>query len=149
MDDTNCIQPIQSGMVQSDFIRCKHCGKVIGEKISGSKRLDSLMVAKMLSKNHKDVLRDIKKIKCSAEFGRRNFALSSYTNEQNKNQPCIVMTHDGFNLLMTRYRSNQTDKSSYIEIKRGKHLTKIYGNEQLEIVCDRCRTVNVYEGGLI
>ena len=135
---------IQSGMNQSDFIRCEHCGKVIGEKISGSKQLDSLMVAKMFGKEHKSVLRDIKKLKCPAEFDRNNFVPIVYTDSRNRKQKCIVMTHVGFNLLMTRYRSpNTVDKSSYIEIKRGKHLTKIYGNEQLEIVCDRCGTINV------
>jgi len=103
----------------------------------------------MFGKKHQHVLRDIKKVKCSAEFRQSNFGQTSYTDQWNREQKCIVMTRDGFNLLMTRYRSSQTDKSSYIEIKHGKCSTKIYGNEQLEIVCDRCGEVNVIGGGAV
>lgn len=41
-------------------------------------RANSLIVAKMFEKNHRDVLRAIKNIECSDEFRRRNFAQSYY-----------------------------------------------------------------------
>ena len=60
-------------------------------------RVDSLFVAELFEKNHKDVLRDIRKITdpssgLSEEFRQRNFAPSSYRNQQNKKQPCYCLT---------------------------------------------------------
>ena len=51
-------------------------------------RVDSLFVAELFEKNHKEVLRDIRKITdplsgLSEEFRQRNFAPSSYRNQQN------------------------------------------------------------------
>ena len=39
---------------------------------------DSLTVADRFGKRHSDVLRSIKMLKCSKEFGERNFALSYF-----------------------------------------------------------------------
>lgn len=46
----------------------------------------SLKVADYFEKNHRDVLRDIRNVidKSSEDFGLRNFAQSSYLNEQGK-----------------------------------------------------------------
>ena len=71
-------------------------------------RVDSLFVAEFFEKNHKEVLRDIRKITdptsgLSEEFRQRNFAPSSYTNNQNKKQPCYCMTRDGFTMLAMGY----------------------------------------------
>ena len=73
-------------------------------------RVDSLFVAEFFEKNHKEVLRDIRKITdptsgLSEEFRQRNFAPSSYTNNQNKKQPCYCMTRDGFNAGNGIYRA--------------------------------------------
>jgi Rha family phage regulatory protein len=54
----------------------------------------SLALAELFSKNHKDVLRVIRNIIRDIspdDLGRRNFALSSYINEQNKEQPMFIM----------------------------------------------------------
>jgi anti-repressor protein len=59
----------------------------------------SLKIAEFFGKQHKDVLRAIERLECSGEFGRRNFAQSSYTNAQNKTQPMITLTRDGFMFL--------------------------------------------------
>ena len=71
-------------------------------------RANSLMVAEMFGKEHKNVLADIRKITdpksgLSEEFRRLNFQPSSYKNEQNKKQPCYAMTRDGFTMLVMGY----------------------------------------------
>ncbi len=61
---------------------------------------DSLTVADRFGKRHCDVLRSIKLLKCSEEFRQRNFASSSYINEQGKGQPYYDMTQDGWMFLV-------------------------------------------------
>ncbi len=128
----------------------------IGKQIIGTNKISSLKVAKMFGKKHKNVLRDIKSLNCSTSFGRLNFEPTSYKDKWNRNQRCYNMTHKGFKLLTMAYCGksasqlrenclNHFDKSSYIEIKRGKYISKIYGNELIEIICPRCGEVNTYD----
>lgn len=56
-------------------------------------------VAEKFGKRHDNVLRDIENLECSPEFGRLNFEESSYINKQNKLQPEVLMTRDGFTFL--------------------------------------------------
>lgn len=63
----------------------------------------SLDVAETFGKEHRHVLRDIRELGCSEEFGRSNFGQSSYLNAQNKEQPMVYMTRDGFTLLVMGY----------------------------------------------
>lgn len=66
----------------------------------------SRAVAERFGKNHRDVLKAIKNLLAALpdpEFGRRNFAPSSYLNEQNKPQPEYRLTHDGFAFLAMRF----------------------------------------------
>lgn len=60
-------------------------------------RVDSLFVAELFEKNHKEVLRDIRKITdplsgLSEEFRQHNFAPSSYRNQQNK-KATLLLSH--------------------------------------------------------
>lgn len=61
----------------------------------------SLAIAEHFGKRHDAVLRDIRALiaNCPEEFGRHNFVESSYTNEQNKQQPMYHVFFDGFILL--------------------------------------------------
>ncbi len=59
----------------------------------------SRIIAAHFGKSHKDVLRAIESLECSEEFGRRNFALSSYINQQGKRQPMYDVTRDGFAMV--------------------------------------------------
>jgi Rha family phage regulatory protein len=77
----------------------------------------SLQVAIRFKKQHKDVLRSIRNLECSEAFRRRNFALSSYINEQGKEQPCYHMTKDGFTFAVMSFTGNEAGqwKEAYIE----------------------------------
>lgn len=68
---------------------------------NGQVLTSSLIVANAFNKNHRDVLRAItNKMKVAgSEFGRRNFAQSSYLNEQGKEQPMYLLTKEGFALV--------------------------------------------------
>ena len=86
-------------------------------------RVDSLFVAEFFEKNHKEVLRDIRKITdptsgLSEEFRQRNFAPSSYTNNQNKKQPYYCMTRDGFTILAMGYTGQKAMKFKELYIRR-------------------------------
>lgn len=63
----------------------------------------SLDVAETFGKEHKHVLRDIRELGCSEEFNRSNFGPISYTDSMNRKQDAIVMTRDGFTLLVMGY----------------------------------------------
>lgn len=81
-------------------------------------RANSLMVAKMFEKRHDDVLKSIRNLDCSEEFRLRNFAESSYKNEQGKKQPCYNMTRDGFVFLVMGYRGKKAAQFKEAYIKR-------------------------------
>ncbi|MGV0961788.1 MAG: Rha family transcriptional regulator [Limnohabitans sp.] len=75
----------------------------------------SLNVADVFGKQHKDVLKAIGRVKndvsvSDAEFGRRNFAPSSYLNEQGKEQPMFQVTRDGFTLLAMGFTGKEAMK---------------------------------------
>lgn len=81
-------------------------------------RVDSLYVAKFFDKRHDDVLKSIRNLECSEEFRLRNFAESSYKNEQGKKQPCYFMTRDGFTFLAMGYRGKKAAQFKELYIKR-------------------------------
>ena len=86
-------------------------------------RVDSLYVAQYFKKEHKNVLRDITRITdpksgLSEEFVRLNFEPSSYTNSQNKKQPCYMMTRDGFTMLVMGYTGRKAMRFKELYIRR-------------------------------
>ncbi len=73
-------------------------------------------VARVFEKAHKDVLKRLETLKCSEDFGRRNFAPTSYTDQWNREQPEILLTKNGFLLLVMSYNGVRTFalKEAYI-----------------------------------
>lgn len=69
------------------------------EIIEGHITTTSNQIAAHFNKRHDTVLRAIRKLECSAEYRLRNFAESSYRDEQGKEQPCYRLTRDGFVFL--------------------------------------------------
>lgn len=78
----------------------------------------SLDVAETFEKRHDNVLKDIREIGCSEEFRLLNFEESSYLNLQNKKQPMIRMTRDGFTLLVMGYNGETAMKFKEAYIKQ-------------------------------
>lgn len=81
-------------------------------------RANSLIVAQMFNKEHKNVLADIKNLDCSSEFSRLNFKPSNYTDERGKRQPCFEMTRDGLVFLVMGYRGKKAAQFKEAYIKR-------------------------------
>ena len=63
----------------------------------------SLIVAEVFGKEHKNVLRDIETLSCSAEFNRLNFELIDYTDSRGRQQKSYEITKDGFSFLVMGY----------------------------------------------
>lgn len=86
-------------------------------------RVDSRFVAEAFEKNHRDVLRSIRALTdaesgLSAEFRLRNFAQSTYINEQGHKQPCYQMTRDGFTMLVMGFTGKKAIQFKEFYIKR-------------------------------
>ncbi|WP_046180356.1 Rha family transcriptional regulator [Domibacillus tundrae] len=70
---------------------------------NGSVLTDSLTVAAVFEKQHKDVMRDIRNLECSEEFNRRNFALVDYTDVRNRVYNKYLIKRDGLAFLVMGY----------------------------------------------
>ena len=84
----------------------------------GVAKVDSLTVADVFNKDHRNVIRDIRNLDCSDEFRLLNFEPSTYTNAQGHNQPCYNMTRDGFVFLVMGYRGKKAASFKEAYIKR-------------------------------
>lgn len=84
----------------------------------GVAKVDSLTVADVFNKDHRNVIRDIRNLDCSDEFRLLNFEQSTYTNAQGHNQPCYNMTRDGFVFLVMGYRGKKAASFKEAYIKR-------------------------------
>lgn len=69
------------------------------EIIGGKPTTTSLDVAKHFRKRHDNVLRDIKNLECPEDFALLNFEECSRTGANNRPEPHVRMTRDGFTLL--------------------------------------------------
>ncbi len=78
--------------------------------------VDSLKVAEIFSKDHKNVIRDIRELDCSEEFRELNFEPTEYMSVQGHKKPCYNMTRDGFVFLVMGYRGKKAAafKEAYI-----------------------------------
>lgn len=87
--------------------------------VDGQPCVSSLDIAEKFGKRHDDLLRAIKRVLSDLfeDFRLRNFAESSYINEQGKEQPCYQLTRDGFSLLAMGFTGKKALawKVKYIE----------------------------------
>lgn len=88
----------------------------------------SLMIAEVFGKRHPDVIRAIKQMYMPAEFRERNFAQSSYINEQNKEQPMYEITKDGFVLLVMGFTGKQATEFKIAYINAFNEMEKTLNN---------------------
>lgn len=77
---------------------------------------DSMTVAGLFHKQHKNVLQSIETLDCSDNFSRLNFQPRDYTDDRGKVQPFYQMTKDGFTFLAMGFRGKKAAqfKEDYI-----------------------------------
>jgi anti-repressor protein len=80
--------------------------------------VSSRHVARVFGKPHGIVTRSIRDLldKCTPRFGRSNFALTAFKDSQGRDQEEILMTRDGFTLLVMGYTGREAMgfKEAYI-----------------------------------
>lgn len=84
---------------------------------NGKPAVSSKEIADKFNKPHKNVIRDIKNLKCSDEFRQLNFEPSTYTSPQNKKFECFDMTKNGFIFLCMGFTGHKAAeyKEAYIQ----------------------------------
>lgn len=92
----------------------------------------SLDVAETFGKEHRHVLRDVRELGCSEEFRQSNFGQSSYLNAQNREQPMIYMTRDGFTLLVMGYTGELAMRFKEAYIKQFNAMEKALRGKLVE-----------------
>lgn len=84
--------------------------------------LTSLEVAEMVERDHPKVMRDIRNIiehlGGESKIGQSYFIESSYTNSQNKTQPCYQLTKKGCELYATRMTGEKGTRFAMTYIER-------------------------------
>lgn len=78
----------------------------------------SLDVADTFGKQHDKVMRDIRELGCSDEFNIANFGDITYTDSRGRTQKAVVMTRDGFTLLVMGYTGELAMKFKEAYIKQ-------------------------------
>ena len=92
-------------------------------------------IADVFEKRHSDVLRDIRSVLDNLpdkDFRERNFALSSYVTEQNKENPEYLLTRDGTMLLVMGYNGVKALELKTAYIKCFNEMEQRLKNLQLE-----------------
>lgn len=74
---------------------------------NGKTVTDSLTIAEVFGKEHKNVIRDIENLECSEEFNRLNFERISYQDSMNREKPKYIITQDGFSFLVMGYTGKE------------------------------------------
>ncbi|GGE47956.1 antirepressor [Pullulanibacillus camelliae] len=85
---------------------------------NGRPATDSLIVAETFGKSHDKVLRDIRELECSKEFSLSNFGESTYTNDRGREYSKVIMTEQGFTLLVMGYTGKEAMKFKEKYIKK-------------------------------
>jgi Rha family phage regulatory protein len=115
---------------RNDFMLVKITGKQNEEILTTTSR----QVAEVFGKEHRNVLRDIENLECSAEFTKLNFELSSYKDGSGKANKEYVITKDGFTILAMGYTGEKAMKfkEAYINEfnEMEKELKRIYKERQ-------------------
>lgn len=104
-------------------------------KISKGKEVTvvtSLDVAETFGKEHRNVLKDIRELECSENFGRLNFEPTSYKDKFNREQPMYYITRDGFTLLAMSYTGEKAMKFKEAYINQFNQMEELLKGKLIE-----------------
>jgi Rha family phage regulatory protein len=71
----------------------------MNDLVTNEMTTSSRIIAEYFGKAHRDVLKTIRAIECSAEFSLRNFAQRDFDNERGQTYQEYIITRDGFTIL--------------------------------------------------
>lgn len=113
-------------------------------------KTDSLKVAEIFGKQHKDVLRKLENLDCSSDFNERNFTLVEYKDAKGENRPMFEMTKDGFIFLVMGFTGAAAAKIKEAYINTfNKMAAMLYNNEGKHLHIHVGATVQLKAGGPI
>lgn len=92
----------------------------------------SLDVAETFGKAHDKVMRDIRELGCSAEFNAANFGEITYVDSRGRSQRAVMMTRDGFTLLVMGYTGDTAMKFKESYIKQFNAMEKALRGKLIE-----------------
>ncbi|EAI8333755.1 phage antirepressor Ant [Campylobacter coli] len=93
--------------------------------------INSLDLAKVFNKNHKDVLQTTKN-QPQNDFTESNFILSTYKDKKGELRPCYNLTRDGFSLLVMGFTGEKAYKWKIEFIKAFNEMEKRLKNLEQE-----------------
>ena len=93
----------------------------------------SILVAEKFERNHRDILRAIKKLDCSQEFNERNFALVEYVDAKGEKRPMYQMTKDGFVFLVMGFTGSKAAKFKEDYINAFNEMHDYINSEQKQL----------------
>ena len=103
--------------MENDIVILKN---VVYKTDKGTPVTDSLKVAQVIGRQHKNVIRSIRDIMMSANLlaNRQTFCESTYYDSQGKQQPIFLMTKEGFCALVMRWNGEKANqfKMAFIEM---------------------------------
>ena len=94
----------------------------------------SILVAEKFERNHRDILRAIKKLDCSPDFTERNFTLSEYEDITGRKLPMYQMTKDGFIFLVMGFTGSKAAKFKEDYINAFNEMHNFLNSEQLSLI---------------
>lgn len=92
----------------------------------------SLDVAATFGKAHDKVVRDIRELGCSDEFNAANFGGITYTDSRGREQKAIVMTRDGFTMLVMGYTGETAMRFKEAYIRQFNEMENLLRGKMLE-----------------
>lgn len=93
----------------------------------------SILVAEKFERNHRDILRAIKKLDCSPDFTERNFTLSEYEDITGRKLPMYQMTKDGFIFLVMGFTGSKAAKFKEDYINAFNEMHNYINSEQKQL----------------
>ncbi|EKO4740233.1 Rha family transcriptional regulator [Campylobacter coli] len=93
--------------------------------------INSLDLAKVFNKNHKDVLETTKN-QPQNDFTESNFILSTYKDKKGELRPCYNLTRDAFSLLVMGFTGEKAYKWKILFIKAFNEMEKRLRNIEYE-----------------
>lgn len=98
---------------------------------------DSLKIASIFKRDHKNVLRDIKELNCSEKFSLLNFEQSEYLNDRGRKYPLFILSKDGFTKLVFGWKDDKSAEFQEMYIEQFNKMEQALKNQQEPIQIPR------------